>query len=106
MQLHGRRVFAGRDRAPERLRDGADVVRRASAADAEIVDAERAGATGKVRHLKTVVQEWLQGEGEGACSIVSFERLERCGLRVRPVRHGLRGHVAAYRLTHLLDNGQ
>src|SRR4051795_11957641 len=89
MELEGGGVAAGRRLAPERLGHGADVVRPAAAADADVVDAGLARAERELRHLEARALEGLELDGERPPAVLAAQRLERGGRRRRPVRHRL-----------------
>jgi hypothetical protein len=65
VQVHRRRVLAGRNLAAQRLGHGPDVMRAGAAADAHVVRAELTGLQREVRHLETRAAESVERDWEG-----------------------------------------
>src|SRR5215213_11298968 len=75
MELDRGRVPAGGRLAPQRLGHRADVVRAASAADADVGHADVAGTTREVGHLEAGALERLEPDREEVPA-AALERLE------------------------------
>ena len=89
MQLDGGGVAAGRRDAAQRLGHRAHVMGRAAAADADVVDADLAGADGELGHLEARALEGLELDREEVAAVARLEGLEGGRRGRRPVGHRL-----------------
>src|SRR5579883_746815 len=94
MQLHRWRILARGSCAAQRLCHRSHIVRGAAAANANVINSQRLSLARKVCHLKAIMQKWLQGQREGARTVLQLQRLKSWGVTVRLVGHRLGRDIA------------
>src|SRR5580700_10253157 len=86
VEVHRRRVLAGRDLAAERLGHGSHMVRARAAADTHVVHAQVAGLGGELRHVEARAGEGIERDREGPLA-VGERRVSMVGA-IASVRYG------------------